>query len=296
MLFSWSLAGAFLLSPRQQSSATFSSTTEVDMANELPIAAEDLVQRFVDDATQALALMGSFARGDAGPYSDLDVVRFTADAALVEATTHFIGDRLVVVSSFTPEQVEQWFTEPDAATAAISGLRLMQPLWDPDGVFAAVQARARAFVWDATMQARANALASHQMVGWIEETHKGLEGLRCDDTARLLYAHFGLSWGLSRVMLVQRGILLSGDNAFFDALAHELGPESPWITLQRRAFGIEMAGSAPVPLREQVIAGLHLYIVTAQMLTPALSPADAPLIMQTVDRIQHALGEDEQQD
>jgi hypothetical protein len=63
------------------------------------------------------------------------------------------------------------------------------------------------------MQARANQQASAMLVGWFEEVHKGLAGLQQNDIGRLLNARHGLSWGLGRVMKVQRGILMSGDNA-----------------------------------------------------------------------------------
>jgi hypothetical protein len=251
-----------------------------------PLNVEHLLQRFDGPNTHAVVLMGSYARGDAGPFSDIDLVRFVAPSAhLPDAGSHLIDDHLVVVSNVVPNEVERWFAEPDAAVGTIGGVRSAQALIDRNAYFAAIQARAHAFVWDAAMQERANRWASAQMVGWIEEVGKGLEGLRRNDVGRMLNARHGCSWGLARVLLVQRGVLLAGDNAFYDALTQAVEPHSEWAQLRDHAFGVaDTDGSVPA-LRDQVRAGLQLYVVTAELLSSALQPRDVPLIAHAVARI-----------
>ena len=251
-----------------------------------------LARHFDGANIRAIALTGSYARGAPGQYSDVDLVRFVVGAlapSTLASGSYLIDDRLVVVSDTSPAEVETWFKDPEAAVKVIAGLRVARALVDHDGYFAAIQQRARAFVWDAAIQARADLWASQQMVGWIEEVHKGLAGIRTGDIGRMLNARFGLSWGLSRVMQTQRGVLLSSDNAFYDELTTVMGPESTWVRLRRSAFGIEDEYSHAPSLREQVIAGLRLYIVTAGLLTAALQPSDAPLVVATVRRIHEAL-------
>ncbi|WIG57726.1 MAG: hypothetical protein OJF49_000471 [Ktedonobacterales bacterium] len=251
-----------------------------------------LAHHFDGTGIRAIVLMGSYARGAPGQYSDVDLVRFVegdlASSALASGS-FLIDDRLVVVSDTSSAAVETWFSNPDAAVKVIAGLRVGRALVDRDDYFAAIQERARAFAWDAAMQARADVWASQQMVGWIEEVHKGLAGIRTDDIGRMLNARFGLSWGLSRVMQTKRGVLLSSDNAFYGELITVMGSDSEWVRLRRDAFGIEDAHGHAPSLREQVIAGLHLYVVTAGLLTAALQPADAPLIAATVRRIHESL-------
>ncbi len=46
---------------------------------------EQLVERFDAPGVRAIVLMGSYARGEAGPYSDIDVVRLTDGTELVGA-------------------------------------------------------------------------------------------------------------------------------------------------------------------------------------------------------------------
>lgn len=255
----------------------------------LPVPLEQLIQRFDAPGVYALVLMGSYARGEAGSYSDIDVVRFTDVTELPGAGSYIVDEHLVVVSDVAPAQVERWFSDPEVATDTIIGARSAQTLLDRDGYFAGIQTRARAFAWDQAMQERANQRASAMLVGWIEEVHKGLAGLQRNDIGRLLNARHGLSWGLSRVMKVQRGILMSGDNAFYDEVAQVMGQQSEWVRLQRIAFGIESEeGKAPT-LSEQVRAGLQLYILTAELFEPVLRTEDRPLITHTAQLIHETL-------
>ena len=242
-----------------------------------------IAAQFATQEVAAIALMGSFARNDAGTFSDVDIVRFhwRNDTRQAESTTHFIRGALVVVSDVVPSQVEDWFTKPEQATTCIAGLRSARTLRDEEGYFRAIQARAHRFVWDEAMQQKANAYASSQMVGWIEEVHKGLEGLRRRDDGRLINARHGLSWGLTDVMRVQKGILISGDNASYLGVIAALGERSEWVRLSRKSFAID----GDVSLPDQVRAGLRLYTLTAEWLAEVFKLEDRILIEETVKQI-----------
>lgn len=251
-----------------------------------------LAEQFDGPQVRALVLMGSHARGTAGPYSDVDLVRIMAgtEPPAVADGSYLRDGRLLVASSVTPAQAERWFTEPEVAVEVIAGLRAARALRD-DGSFAAIQARANAFRWNETMQEKANGWAGDRLVGWTEEVHKGLEGLRRSDTGRLLNARFGLSWGLSRVMAVQRGVLLSGDNAFYTELGEAMAGHPEWLRLRRIAFGIEDKARSTPTLNMQVTAGLRLYALTATLLDEVLQPERAALIRETVALIEENLAE-----
>ncbi|MCZ0939342.1 MAG: nucleotidyltransferase domain-containing protein [Caldilineaceae bacterium] len=260
--------------------------------------------------TVAFALLGSYARGDAGPHSDVDVVRFVDDDKHEdEARTFLVGERergtrrheyvgamhnpqrwLVVRSTVTPSQVESWFSEPGQALNIIAGLRDGRPLWDPNGQFAAIQHRAKEFKWTEVLQKKADRLAGKELVGWIEEAHKGLEGLRRNDTGRLLNARFGLSWGLAWVMRLHRGVFSTSDNTFFSDVIGVVGPETRWAKLLNQAFGVATeADGETFALRKEVTAGLSLYCETFSLLKKSLPSEDVLLIEATVQRIQREL-------
>ena len=249
---------------------------------------EPLVSRFQASGVTAIILMGSYARGDAGPFSDVDLVRFKSNEEEIPGSgTHLIDGFFVVVSDVSPSQVDTWFTNPEEATECIAGLRTARPLWDPEGYFKAIQKRASEFVWNSSLQDKANAYAGSQMVGWIEEVQKGLEGLRRGDEGRMLNAKHGFTWGMTRIMRVYRGVLISGDNASYTEVAQSMGTDSEWAVLSRRAFGLE-----PIPLAEQIRAGLRLYALTFEMLADNLRPEDKELIAEAVKRIRDELSPD----
>lgn len=256
----------------------------------LPFDLDEFWKQWDSPRPQAIALLGSFARGDAGPFSDVDLLFLMPVAAPPPARASFlVTGRLVTVNAVTPEQIDGWFTEPEQAVNVVAALRDGRALQDPDGQFAAIQQRAHSFTWTVEIQAKADRLASRELVGLIEEAHKGMEGLRRKETGRLLNARFGLSWLLARVMRIQRGILGNSDNSFYADVRASLGQESQWSRLLATAFGIPTADNPPPSLREEVGAGLHLYCETARLLAPILQAADKPLIDATVVRIETEL-------
>ena len=241
-----------------------------------------LVTRFDVPGVQAILLVGSFSRGKAGPYSDVDLVRLVSEP-LPGAGSHLWNDRLINVGDADTKAVEAWFSEPEQADLVVSGLRSARVLLDREGAAEALVARAETFVWTSALQKKADCWASAQLVGWAEEAHKGLSGLQTGDTGKLLNAQFGLSWGLAKTVRVQRGLLSSSDNAFLTDLQPELQgtPDGlRWLGLLHGSYGL-----IGLELRDQVRAGLELYALTADLLGAALHPDDRPVIEHTVSLI-----------
>jgi hypothetical protein len=249
-----------------------------------------LIARFAPEEAVGVMLAGSRARGSAGPYSDVDWVRLARDDNRLPGDgSYLIDGRLVIVSTLSVTFVETIFSEPNVACDYVMGLRSAQILLDREGELARLQRRARDFVWDAAMQSKANLWAAEQMVGIIEEAHKGLEGLRRNDIGRMLNARFGLSWILSSIIKVQRGILLTGDNGTWDDINRAVGETTEWVRYRWAAFGIDDGSGHPPTLRGQVIAGLWLYVLTAKYLDRSLPPQEGELVRETVARIEAEL-------
>jgi hypothetical protein len=252
---------------------------------------QTLIERFDRPDVDALVLVGSYARGQAHQHSDIDLARFTSahGQGWFQAFKGLIDDQLVVVNDLGSAAVDDIFTKPDVASSYLAGLRLARPLCDRNHTFAAIHARAQAFTWDSDMQQKANRWASAALAGWSEDMRKGLAGLITNDIGRLLSARFASSWGLSRIMQVQRGVLVTSGHDFYDAVGNAVGDDSEWARLRHIAFALPDANDSVPALREQVVAGLQLYIETAQLLEMALQPEDKPLINQTIERIRDGL-------
>ncbi|HEY3290319.1 MAG TPA: nucleotidyltransferase domain-containing protein [Anaerolineae bacterium] len=249
-----------------------------------------LAQRFITPDVRAVLLQGSRARGDAGEYSDIDLKLFLGTSQPpAPPASYLIDGQLVTVSGATPDEIENWFVDPEWNVAVVQGLRDAHILYDPEGLAAQVQQRARAFVRDAAMQVRAYLWVSAEMAGWVEEVYKGLEGLSRHDVGRMLNARHGFSWGLTRILTVYRGILLSGDNAIIDEVTRVVGAGSRWAILRDAAFGICNFDGTPITIEDQIIAGLELYLETAHMVDDAIQPEHRALVHHAVSVIKHEL-------
>lgn len=233
-----------------------------------------LSARFDGPQVQAVLLVGSYARGGAGPYSDVDILRLTS-SPLPEVRSQW-QDKLVNVTDADPETSEVWFTEPEQAVDVVLGLRDARVLLDREGAAEALVARAKDFVWTPELQEKADRWASTQLASWAEEALKGATGLRRNDTGRLLLACFGLSWGLARVMRVQRGLLSRSENTFVADLEAAFAG-TRWLGLLHDVYGL-----TGLTLPEQVRAGLGLYALTAELLEGVLQARDRPVITHTV--------------
>lgn len=239
---------------------------------------EELTARFDAPNVRAILLVGSYARAEAGPYSDIDLLRLVGGKS-DGSGSHLWQGKLVNVSDAEPSKLEASFSEPEAAVDSVLGFRSAQVLRDKDGSADCLLAQARAFVWTPELQAKADRWASAQLVGWAEEVHKGLAGLEKGDTGKLLNARFGLSWGLARIMRVQRGLLAQGDNSFFADLEREFAG-TRWLEKLHEVYGL-----TGLPLTEQVRSGLELYVLTVELLAGRLQEADYPIIEHTVHLI-----------
>jgi hypothetical protein len=105
----------------------------------------------------------------------------------------------------------------------------------------------------------------------------------------MLNARFGLSWVLSWIVKVQRGVLLSSDNGVWDEVNHAVGETTAWVRQRKAVFGIDDGSGRPPVLRDQVVAGLRLYVITAHMIDHALPEQEGELVRATVARIETEL-------
>lgn len=268
-----------------------------------------------------VAVVGSFSRGKAGPYSDLDVDWFRAEpagaatetagpagqagmavsggAAKEEHRFYSVGDRLVSVLFTTVAAAGAQLSQPEQAIWAAGGLRDMLILSDRRGSLAALRDQAAAFDW-ATLQPAAERHASRQLAKFGEETAKLLNALTASDAYSAANALTWLWIGLAKAMAVGLGVILQSENTYLAAVEAAVGRDTPWAHALRQAAGLEpasrleqAAGLEPSPMLDRAAAGLRLYRETARLLDPILQPADRPTVLTVCGYIEGWLGGDE---
>lgn len=253
----------------------------------------ELARRFGGAGVEALALTGSYARGDATRHSDIDLLRFAATPPASERESYRLwplDERLVSVTTTTIAAKRAELARPELLIWAIPGLAQARVIADTDGWLAALIAEARVFAWTPDLRAAANEYASELLAGLAEEALKLLGALERGNASAALYATVGLEMGLPRALLVARGVLLSTENEYFDAALALAGPRSRWRGLLRLVAGYDAPPTGADPPRARGEAALWLYVEAARLLADTLLTDDRAVVAPTVARIQRALG------
>jgi Nucleotidyltransferase domain len=277
---------------RQIHAQSLAPDTPIDVgqmsAFKLPEAfLNSLVDEFTTTDTVAVALAGSYARGDATRWSDVDIIRYatTMPAASEERYTLAIRDgRLVSVSTTTIAAKQAELAQPEVAIFAVPGLRQACILHDPSRALAALYQQARDFTWE-PLQAAASAYASEMVMGLAEEAHKLLGALNRRDESATLYAAHGAVAGLTRAVAVGLGILIESENSYYRQVQEGAGLDSAWTRYHRIAAGFVVDTSHQLPADAIGVAALCLYRETARLLSPLLLPRHLPVIEATLEAI-----------
>ena len=121
---------------------------------------------------------------------------------------------LVSITTTTVSAKLEELARPQDAIWAVQGLRQSRILLDRDGSLRRLKQAAMEFTWE-PLQSAANEYASYGVMGYAEEVSKVLGGLLRGDDSAVLYGTLGLCLGLTKAILIQRGVLLESENSYF---------------------------------------------------------------------------------
>lgn len=223
------------------------------------------------DGARAVVLVGSVARGEARPTSDIDLVAIGTGPA--DRLLHSDGWQ-VSVSWRTPDEVRAHWHRPAEAGAAVPAWRTAVILVDPAGDALRLQAGAIAWDWSLIGPA-ADRWVAAQVTGYAEEVHR-LVGQAADGSPRttavmrsLLAVH------LATILAVHHRIFYDSENRLWDLIAGIEGPQ--WTVAQDRALAV-----VPVTAATATRAALDLYAATAERTAHLLDTEQTAVV-------QHAL-------
>lgn len=223
---------------------------------------EALVGRFVDGRTLALLLVGSHARGDAGPMSDIDLARHVgAPTDHGDLACHVDGQgRLVTVKTLQAAREVFALGRPGMAVWQVPALRQAVILFDRDGGAARLIAQAREFSWESLAEAADRHVAG-EVAQHAEEALKIAAGVATGRHSQVLYGTLGLVAGLAEAIVVHRRGFIDSENRLFDLALTAMAAEAHW----QEAFCIAAGYTASGP-EEKGSAALALYAESARLL------------------------------
>jgi predicted nucleotidyltransferase len=246
---------------------------------ELP---EDLLTALVAEldgpSVTAIALGGSYARGDANPYSDVDLAAFVPDGQPLPAKCLIIRDGyLVSVSWKTCAAWREGLTHPERAILLVPSARALRVLLDRDGLLARLVEAARRFEW-APLQAEVDRFASRLLALTAEHARKTLAALVVRDELALSAALAGMASQIVLAVATQRGVMITSENSLARQVIASVGENSSWAQVLRLALGVTLT---PGTLAARGQAALRLYGETAILLRAVLRADDLPAITAT---------------
>jgi hypothetical protein len=211
--------------------------------------AREVAGGLVGEGAEAAVLVGSHARGDAGPDSDVDVL------AVGPRTFSFRLERrgglLVSVGSRPPEAYRLEMADPASVGTAVAGWREAVVLHDPEGVAGSLIEEAEAWVWG-PLERRCDGWVAEEITSLAEEVHKLAAAPRAGHHARAAVQRSVLAVRPAQILAVHRRILYGSENRLWDLVADTMGEE--WRLAQSAALGLD--GEA---FEETCRAALGLY-------------------------------------
>ena len=228
----------------------------------------------------SIALRGSYARGEATAFSDIDISRCMREEATVSIPAgqfFYRKGHLVSLSTRKIALYRERMLVPEQAIYTVPALREARILLDKHGDFYRLQQAARNFTWE-PLQESANAYASQHMLLQTEIVHKILRALHLHDILALTEMIQLLFAALTNAVAVQRGLLLEGGNTYFRQVQQAVGLASHWVYCHNIIADL---CTPPVSLAEKGVAALRLYQETALLLRDALRENERPVVEQT---------------
>jgi predicted nucleotidyltransferase len=258
-------------------------------ASALPEALlQALVAEMDSEEVTAIVLGGSYARGEATPYSDVDFLRLVREEAQRQPKRYFYRNGyLISVPTRTIASYQQSVARPETAIWVVPSMRECRILLDKEGAFAAFQQSLAAFAWEA-LQKQANVYASGRLLLFTEYVHKVLSILPSKDELALAYAIQELLYVLTEALAVQRGVLIQRGNDYYAQVQETAGLDSAWTRYHRMALGLDPLPEHLSPIEARGIAALRLYQETVRLLREALQPQEREVIEQAVQIIEQA--------
>ncbi len=225
-------------------------------------AADALARCEIERGASAVALAGSWARGDAYRHSDLDlwVVAARPGRAL------FVRDSfLVSVARKTAAGLRAELRDPALVGQVVPAWREVRILADPRGVAARLRERALRFRWG-PISTPCDRYVARTMLEWGEEAVK-LTRLVAEGHAESAAVQRNLlANALAGIVAVDRRMFYH-ENGLWEAVGRDRGGR--WHRLQRRALGLD-GGTFLASCR----AALDLYGLTLDTLRAPLRARD----------------------
>ena len=248
---------------------------------------QSLLEKIDSPAVIAVGLTGSYARGQEGKYSDVDLdiyVNQLPESPYDRYTLRYWDNKLISLKYALLEAERSALTNPRRVIWVVPGLQEMKILLDKEGSLAELQQVAQHFDFS-LLQPEADEFAAEEIMGNAEEVHKILNGLARNHESTVLNATWGLVKNVLEAVAVQRGVMMISENRYFDLIQESVGRDTKWTRAFRMAWGLDPNSSQYQP---RGAAALMLYRLTAVMFDGLIPEKHRAVVDHTLRLIKEA--------
>jgi len=248
---------------------------------------QSVLEKIDSPEVVAVGMVGSYARGQEGKYSDVDLDIYVSqlpENQYDRYTLRYWDNKLVSLKYASMEDERSALANPRRAIWVAPGLQGMKILLDKDGSLAELQKVAQHFDFS-LLQSEADHFAAEEIMGNAEEVHKILNGLARSHESTVLYATWGLVKNMLEAVAVQRGILIVSENRYFDLIQDAVGRDTKWTGAFRSAWGLD---STSAQYQSRGVAALKLYRLTAVMFDGLIPEIHREVVKKTLLLINEA--------
>jgi len=250
---------------------------------------EALVAELDTDQIRGIILGGSHARGDATPYSDIDLACFVPDSfrPLRKRFLYRQGHLISIVLK-TLAGVQQQLADPYQALWIVPSFQQARVLLDKDGSMRQLKQMVEDFAWE-PLRTEAIEVASSLLTGDAEFIHKLLGNSWKGNLSGVAYATTKLFDGATMAMALSREVFITTDSLYYQEVEAAVGLDKAWTHYHRLLTGTTTSAEDTSSVQARGKLALQLYRETARLLWPALNAERRSVIEQVLRLIQQAL-------
>ncbi len=247
----------------------------------------ELVLELDHEDIVGITLGGSYARGTATLYSDVDLACFWREGVKPPPKCFlYRQDKLISIKMTSVTEIREMLKRPQSAMLVVSGKRRL--LLDKDGSVARLLAEIEAFRWE-DLQAAVNAHVSLWMMLKAEDVQKVLREFQQENAPGLALVSTNLLAELTLLTALYHRTLITNDSTYYQQVQEAAGLDSGWTRSHRIATGLEAGPTDIAPFRARGIAVLHLYRETLVFARPVMQIEHREIAEQVLRVVQSAV-------
>jgi predicted nucleotidyltransferase len=246
----------------------------------------ELVLELDHEDIVGITLGGSFARGTATLYSDVDLACFWREGVKPPPKCFlYRQDKLISIKMTSVTEIREMLKRPQSALFFASGKRRL--LLDKDGEVSRLLAEIEAFRWE-DLQSVVHAHVSLWMMLKAEDVQKVLREFQQENAPGLALVITKMVAELTRLTALCHRTLITNDSTYYQQVQEAAGLDSGWTRSHRVATGLEAGPTDIAPLRARGIAVLHLYRETLVFARPVMQTEHREIAEQVLRVVQSA--------